>query len=82
MLKKILGNAQKDFRKCYKYSRECSRRFQGMLEKIPSNICKGSRECFIMRLNKDRIKGYILKYHRKGAQKFIKTSHLNENVSV
>ena len=39
-------------------------------------------ERFIMRLNKNRIKGYILKYHRKGAQKFIKTSHLNENESV
>ena len=39
-------------------------------------------ERFIMRLNKNRIKGYILKYHRKGAQKFIKTSHLNENESL
>ena len=39
-------------------------------------------ERFIMQLNENRVKGYILKYNWKGAQKFIKTSHMNENVSV
>ena len=29
-------------------------------------------EHFVMQLNENRIKGYILKYNRKGAQKFIK----------
>ena len=64
ILKKILGNAQE-------YSGECYQRFSRMLKKI---------ECFIMKLNQNRIKGYILKCNQKCAQKFIKTSHMNENV--
>ena len=74
-------------------SGECSKRFRGMFEKIPGNIRKDSGECwqrlsrmlkkierFIMQLNENRIKGYILKYDKKCAQKFFKTSHVNENV--
>ena len=64
MLKKILGNAQED-------SEECWQRFSKILKKI---------ERFIMQLNENRIKGYILKYNKKCAQKFIKTSHMNEHV--
>ena len=69
--------------------------FRGMFEKIPGNVSKDSRECwqrfsrmlkkiehFIMQLNENRIKGYILKYDNKCAQKFFKTSHVNEHVSV
>ena len=33
-----------------------------------------------MQLNENRIKGYILKYNKKCAQKFIKSSHVNEHV--
>ena len=64
MFEKILGNVSKD-------SRECWQRFSRMLKKI---------EHFIMQLNENRIKGYILKYDKKCAQKFFKTSHVNENV--
>ena len=86
MLKKIPGNVRRD-------SGECSKRFRGMFEKIPGNVSKDSGECwqrfsrmlkkierFIMQLNENRIKGYILKYNQKCAQKFIKTSHVNEHV--
>ena len=88
MLKKIPGNVQSD-------SGECSKRLRGTFEEIPGNVSKDSGECwqrfsrmlkkierFIMQLNENRVKGYILKYNWKGAQKFIKTSHMNENVSV
>ena len=74
-------------------SGECSKRLRGMLVKIPWNVQEESEEYwqrfskilkkierFIMQLNENRIKGYILKYYRKGAQTFIKTSHMNENV--
>ena len=37
-------------------------------------------EGFIMQLNENRIKGCIPKYNEKCAQKFIKTSHMNEPV--
>ena len=64
-----------------------------MFVKIPRNVCKDSGECwqrfsgmlkkigrFIMQLNENRIKGYILKYNKKCAQKLVKTSHMNEHV--
>ena len=86
MLKKIPGNVRRD-------SGECSKRFWGIFEKILGNVSKDSGECwqrfsrmlkkierFIMQLNENRIKGYILKYNQKCAQKFIKTSHVNEHV--
>ena len=64
MFKRIPGNAQED-------SEECWQRFSRILKKI---------ERFIMQLNENRIKGYILKYDKKCAQKFFKTSHVNEHV--
>ena len=83
MFKKIPGNAQQD-------SGECSRRFRGMFKRIPGNVRKDSGECwqrfsrmlkkigrFIMQLNQNRIKGYILKSNQKYAQKLIKTSLMN-----
>ena len=88
MLKKILGNAQKN-------SGECTRRFRGMLVNIPGNVDQDFEECwqrfsrmlkkiehFIMQLNENWIKKYTLKYNQKCAQKFIKTSHMNEYVQV
>ena len=75
------------------YSGECSKRFRGIFKEIPGNVPEDSGECwqrfsrmlkkierFIMQLNENRIKGYILKYNKKCAQKFIKTSHVNEHV--
>ena len=86
MLKKIPDNAQKN-------SGECTRRFRGMLVNIPGNVDQDFEESwqrfsrmlkkierFIMQLNENRTKGYILKYNKKCAQKFIKTSHVNEHV--
>ena len=86
MLKKIPGNVRRD-------SGECLKRFRGMFEEIPGNVPEDSGECwqrfsrilkkierFIMQLNENRIKGYILKYNKKCVQKFIKTSHVNEHV--
>ena len=86
MLKKIPGNVEK-------YSGEFSKRFRGMFEEIAGIVSEDSRECwqrfsrmlkkiehFIMQLNENRIKGYILKYDKKCVQKFFKTSHVNENV--
>ena len=86
MLKKIPGNVWKDFG-------ECSKRFRGIFQKILGNVSKDSGECWqrfsrmlkkierlIMQLNENRIKGYILKYDKKCKQKYIKTSHVNENV--
>ena len=86
MLKKIPGNVRRD-------SGECLKRFRGMFEEIPGNVPEDSGECWqrfsrmlkkierlIMQLNENRIKGYILKYDKKCAQKFFKTSHVNENV--
>ena len=86
MFEKIPGNVRRD-------SGECSKRFWGMFKKIPGNAQEDSEECwqrfskilkkierFIMQLNENRIKGYILKYNQKCAQKFIKTSHVNEHV--
>ena len=66
MFEEIPGNIQEN-------SGECSRRFWGMLKKIPcwqrfSKILK-KIERFIMQLNENRIKGYILKYNQKSAQK-------------
>ena len=71
MFKKIPGNAAED-------SGECWIRFRGLLAKILENIKKIAR--FIMQLNENRTKGYILKYNKKCAQKFIRTSHVNEHV--
>ena len=75
------------------YAGECLKRFRGMFEEIPGNVSKDSRECwqrfskilkkierFIMQLNENRIKGYILKYNQKCAQKFVKTSHVNKHM--
>ena len=86
MFEEMPWNVRKD-------SGEYSKRFQGMLQKIPGNITKDSGECwqrfsrmlkkierFTMQLNENRIKGYILKYNKTCAQKFMKTSHVNENV--
>ena len=86
MFEEIPGNFRRD-------SGECSKRFRGIFEKIPENVSKDSGECwkrfsrmlkkverFIMQLNKNRIKRYILKYDKKCALKFFKTSHVNENV--
>ena len=78
MFKKIPGNVRRD-------SGECSRKFQGMFKRILGNAQEDSGECwnierFIMQLNENRIKGYMLKYNKKCAQKFIKTSHVNEHV--
>ena len=86
MFKKIPGNVQED-------SGECSRGSRGMFKKIPGNVREDSGECwqrfsrmlkkigrFIMQLNQNRIKGYILKYNQKYAQKLIKTSQMNEHV--
>ena len=86
MLKKIPWNFQKD-------SGECLRRFHGMLKKIPGNVKEDSEECwqrfsrmlkkigrFITQLKEKRIKEYIPKYNKKGAQKLTKTSHMNERV--
>ena len=83
MLKKIPGNVEK-------YSGEFSKRFRGMFEEIAGIVSEDSRECwqrfsrmlkkierFILQLNENRIKGYIVKYNKKCAQKFIKTSHVN-----
>ena len=86
MFKKIPGNVRRD-------SGECLKRFRGMFEEIPGNVPEDSGECwqrfsrmlrkferFIMQLSENRIKLYILKYNQKCAQKFIKTSHVNEHV--
>ena len=83
MLKNILGNFRKD-------SEECSKILRGMFQKIAGIVSEDSRECwqrfsrmlkkiehFILQLNENRIKGYIVKYNKKCAQKFIKTSHVN-----
>ena len=64
MFKKIPGNAEEDSEKCWQ-------RLSRILKKI---------ERFIIQLNENRIKRYILKYNKKCAQKFIKTSHVNEHV--
>ena len=61
MFGEIPGNVSKE-------SREFWKRLSGMLKKI---------ERFIMQLNENRIKGYILKYDKKCAQKFSKTSLAN-----
>ena len=53
MLKKIPGNVPEDSRECSKKFRdmlkeiqwECTRRFQGMFEKIPGNFQEDSGEC-------------------------------------
>ena len=56
-----------------------------MFKRILGNAQEDSGECwnierFIMQLNENRIKGYMLKYTQKCAQKFIKTSNMNEHV--
>ena len=88
MLKKIPGNFQE-------VSGECSRRLRGMFKKFPGNDQEDSGEYwqrfsrmlkkierFTTQLNENRIKGYILKYSQKYAQKLIKISHMNEHVQV
>ena len=88
MFQKIPENGEK-------YSGECSKIFRGMFQKIPGNVSEDARECwqrlsrmlkkverFILQLNENRIKGYIVKYNQKCAQKFIKTSHVNGHVLV
>ena len=64
MLKKIPKNVEED-------SEDCWQRFSKILKKIKR---------FMMHLSENRIKGYILKYDQKRAQKFIKTSQMNEHV--
>ena len=81
MFKKIPGNADEDS--------------GGFLRKFPENAEEDSEECwqrfskilkkikrFMMQLKENRIKVYMLKYNKKCEQKFIKTSHVNEHVSV
>ena len=67
MLKKIPGNVQQDSEECSRGFQECSKRFGGMFEEIPGNAEEDSEE-------------YILKYNKKCAQRFIKTSHVYEHV--
>ena len=82
MFKKIPRNVQEN-------SGECSKRFSGVLKKILGNISKDSGECwqrffrmlkkigrFTMQLNKNKIKGYILKCNQKCAQRLIKKNHI------
>ena len=64
MLERIPGNAQED-------SVECWQRFSRTLKKI---------ERFVTHLNENIIKGCILKYNQKCAQKFIKASHVDKHV--
>ena len=64
MFEEIQGNVPED-------AGECWQRFSRILKKI---------ERFIMQLNENEIKGYILEYNQKYAEKFIKTSHVNEHV--
>ena len=87
MLQKIPGNVEGH---SGEDSGECSRKFRGMLVRIPGNVQEDSGECwqrfsgmlkkigrFIMQLNENRIKGYILNYDQKYVQKLIKTLHIN-----
>ena len=81
---KISRNVEEDFR-------ECSRRFCGMLKNILGIGQEDSGEMFntqflgilkkigrfIIQLNENRIKEYMLKHHQKYAQKLIKTSHVS-----
>ena len=75
MFKRILVNVEED-------SGKCSKRFRGMFKTIPRNAEEDSEESwqrfsrtrkkterFIMQLNENRIKEYILKYNQKCAQK-------------
>ena len=73
-MKKIPGNVQEEPGNVPEDSRECSKRFRGMFEEIPGNVEKipGNAE-------KDS-EEYILKYNKKCAQRFIKTSHMKEHV--
>ena len=70
MFEEIPGNVPEDSGDVSKDSGECRQRFSRMLKKI---------EHFIIQLNENRIKGYILSYNQKCAQTFIKTSHVNEH---
>ena len=81
---KILGSVEED-------SRECSRRFCGMLVNILGIAQEDSRGmfntrflgilkkigCFIIQLSENRIKEYMLKHNQKYGQKLIKTSHMS-----
>ena len=93
MLKKIPGNVLQDLGECSRRFRgmfeeipgnsqedsgECWIRFKSMLAKFSKILKKIER--FIVQLNENRIKEYILKYNQKFAQKFVKTSHVNEHV--
>ena len=93
MLKKIPGNVRKDSGECFRRYRGMFEEIPGNVRKIPGNVPEDSGECwqrflrmlkkiesFIMQLNENRIKQYILKYDKKCSQKFIKTSHVNENM--
>ena len=71
MFKRITGNVQED-------SGECSKRFRGILTKIRENAQKDWT--IYNAIKQNRIKGCILKYNQKYAQKLIKTSHMNEHV--
>ena len=71
MLVKISKNVEKD-------SEECWQGFGRMQVKILENAKK---DCMLY--DENRIKGYILKYNKKCAQKLIKTSHMNgQNVVI
>ena len=93
MFQRIPGNVEEDSGECSKTFWECSRGFRRMLKKILWNVSKDSQEYwqrfsrvlkkierFVMQLNENTIKGYILKYNKKCAQKIMKTSYVNEHV--
>ena len=86
MFEEIPGNVQGDFGKF-------QTGFQEMLKKIPGNAQEDSVGCwqrflrtlkkterFVAQLNENIIKGCILKYNQKCAQKFIKASHVDKHV--
>ena len=88
MFPKIPGNVRRDSGECSKDSGECSRRFRGIFEEIPGNVPEDSGECwqkflrtlkkiesFIMQLNENRIKQYILKYD-KNVRKSLSKHHM------
>ena len=67
MFNRIPRNVPEDSKNVRKDSGECVKRFRGMFKKIPGNAEEDSEE-------------YILKYNKKCAQRFIKTSHVYEHV--
>ena len=76
MLKKISENVQEDSAECCIHSGYCTRRFREMFNTQFLGILKKIGR-FIIQLNENRIKEYMLKHHQKYAQKLIKTSHMS-----